>query len=56
MFKWKVSGLGGGSKKSKSEVKPEVMTKLNNGQSSAEAEASKNGKNTLPGKKDSKQK
>jgi hypothetical protein len=32
MFKWKVSGLGGGSKKSKADTKPEILTKMNNGQ------------------------
>ena len=35
MFKWKVSGLGGGSKKSKNGP-PEVAAKLNNGQTSNE--------------------
>ena len=60
MFKWKVSGLGGGgSKKSKSDqVKPEVLTKLNNGQTtSGDQEASKNVKTSHPAnKKDGKQK
>ena len=35
MFKWKVSGLGGGSKKSRNGP-PEVAAKLNNGQASNE--------------------
>ena len=36
MFKWKVTGLGGGSKKSKNGPPEVSATKLNNGQTSNE--------------------